>query len=106
MAGKHNFAYTNSWLGDSKRSGNSISKSCLFSLFENWRVSHEVLRHSRKASRSAKWLRILIEGPSGSGKTYGTLTGVEMIKILGGKIFVVDTEKGSSNSYTTIIDEP
>ena len=27
----------------------------------------------KKASRSAKYLRILIEGPSGSGKTYGAL---------------------------------
>ena len=60
----------------------------------------------KKASRSAKFLRILIEGPSGSGKTYGTLLlAYGMLKLLGGKIFVLDTEKGSSNSYTHIIDE-
>ena len=60
----------------------------------------------KKASRSAKYLRILIEGPSGSGKTYGALLmAYGMLKLLQeGEIFVMDTEKGSSNSYTNIID--
>ena len=60
----------------------------------------------KKASRSAKYLRILIEGPSGSGKTYGALLmAYGMLKLLQeGEIFVIDTEKGSSNSYTNIID--
>ena len=60
----------------------------------------------KKASRSAKYLRILIEGPSGSGKTYGALLmAYGMLKLLQeGEIFVIDTEKGSSNSYTDIID--
>ena len=62
----------------------------------------------KKATRSAKWLRILLEGPSGSGKTYGALLmAYGMMKLLGeGEIFVIDTEKGSSNSYTHIIDKP
>ena len=61
----------------------------------------------KKASRSAKYLRILIEGPSGSGKTYGALLmAYGMLKLLKeGEIFVIDTEKGSSNSYTNIIDK-
>ena len=60
----------------------------------------------KKASRSAKYLRILIEGPSGSGKTYGALLmAYGMLKLLNeGEIFVIDTEKGSSNSYTNIVD--
>jgi hypothetical protein len=60
----------------------------------------------KKASRAAKYLRILVEGPSGSGKTYGALLmAYGMLKLLGeGEIFVLDTEKGSSNSYTNIID--
>jgi hypothetical protein len=60
----------------------------------------------KKASRSAKYLRILIEGPSGSGKTYGALLmAYGMLKLLKeGEIFVIDTEKGSSNSYTNIVD--
>ena len=60
----------------------------------------------KRASRSAKYLRILIEGPSGSGKTYGALLmAYGMLKLLNaGKIFVIDTEKGSSNSYTNIVD--
>ena len=60
----------------------------------------------KKASRAAKYLRILIEGPSGSGKTYGALLmAYGMLKLLkAGEIFVLDTEKGSSNSYTNIID--
>jgi hypothetical protein len=60
----------------------------------------------KRASRSAKYLRILIEGPSGSGKTYGALLmAYGMLKLLNeGEIFVIDTEKGSSNSYTNIVD--
>ena len=56
----------------------------------------------KKASRSAKWLRVLLEGPSGSGKTYGALMmAYGMLKLLGeGEIFLIDTEKGSSNSYS------
>ena len=38
----------------------------------------------KKASRAAKYLRILIEGPSGSGKTWGALLiAYGMIKLLG-----------------------
>lgn len=56
----------------------------------------------KKASRSAKCLRVLLEGPSGSGKTYGALMmAYGMLKVLGeGEIFLIDTEKGSSNSYS------
>lgn len=60
----------------------------------------------RKASRAKKFLRILLEGPSGSGKTWSALLiAYGMIKMLGGKIFIIDTEKGSSNSYTHVIPD-
>ncbi len=56
----------------------------------------------KKASRSAKYLRILLEGPSGSGKTLGALlVAYGMLKLSAeGEIFLIDTEKGSSNTYS------
>ena len=46
----------------------------------------------QKAERKKSKLRLALTGPSGSGKTYGALL---VAKGLGGKIAVIDTEKGS-----------
>ncbi|NPT59041.1 ATP-binding protein [Paraburkholderia elongata] len=49
-----------------------------------------------KAVRKKSKLRLGITGPSGSGKTLGALL---IAKGLGGKIAVIDTEKGSASLY-------
>ena len=49
-----------------------------------------------KASRKSSKLRLLLEGPSGCGKTYSALL---LAKGFGGKIAVLDTEKGSASLY-------
>ncbi|WP_321913522.1 ATP-binding protein [Paraburkholderia sp. J11-2] len=49
-----------------------------------------------KAVRKKSKLRLGITGPSGSGKTLGALL---IAKGLGGKIALIDTEKGSANLY-------
>lgn len=54
-----------------------------------------------KAERKKSKLRLGLTGPSGSGKTYGAL----LIALgLGGKIAVIDTEKGSASLYTHLAD--
>lgn len=54
-----------------------------------------------KAERKKSKLRLGLTGPSGSGKTYGAL----LIALgIGGKIAVIDTEKGSASLYTHIAD--
>ena len=45
----------------------------------------------KKAVRSASKLRLALSGTSGSGKTYGALL---LAKGIGGKIAVIDTERG------------
>jgi hypothetical protein len=50
-----------------------------------------------KAARKKARLRLALTGPSGSGKTMGALLIAEGI---GGKIAVVDTEKGSASLYS------
>lgn len=50
----------------------------------------------KKAKRSLSYLRLAIQGPSGSGKTYGALL---LAKGLGGRIAVIDTERGSASLY-------
>lgn len=50
--------------------------------------------------RRAK-LRLAISGPSGSGKTYGAL---QIAKGLGGKVAVIDTERGSASLYSDLIE--
>lgn len=51
----------------------------------------------KKAVRSESKLRLALEGISGSGKTYSAL---RLAKGLGGKIAVVDTERGSASLYS------
>jgi hypothetical protein len=49
-----------------------------------------------KAERKRAKLKIALTGPSGAGKTYSALL---MAKGFGGKVAVIDTEKGSASLY-------
>lgn len=54
-----------------------------------------------KAVRKRAKLRLALSGPSGSGKTYGALM---IAKGLGGKVAVIDTERGSASLYSHLLD--
>jgi hypothetical protein len=57
----------------------------------------------RKAERHAVKARIALAGPSGSGKTYtGLVLGSALVN--GGRLAVLDTEKGSSELYADEFD--
>lgn len=55
----------------------------------------------KKAERKQAKLRLALAGPSGAGKTYSALL---IAKGLGGKIAVLDTEKGSASLYSDLVD--
>jgi hypothetical protein len=55
----------------------------------------------KKAQRKKAKLRLALSGASGAGKTYGALL---IAQGLGGKIAVVDTEKGSASLYSHLCD--
>jgi len=55
----------------------------------------------QKAERKKSRLRLGLTGPSGSGKTYGAL---QIAAGIGGKIAVIDTEKGSASLYSTMAE--
>jgi nicotinamide riboside kinase len=55
----------------------------------------------QKAVRKKAKLRLQLTGPSGSGKTWGALT---IAKSLGGKVAVIDTERGSASLYSHLLD--
>lgn len=55
----------------------------------------------RKAERFKSKLRLGIAGPSGAGKTMGAL---KLAKGLGGKILMIDTERGSGDLYAHLFD--
>ena len=55
----------------------------------------------QKARRRKAKLRLAITGPSGSGKTWGALL---VGKGLGGKMAVIDTERGSASLYSHLAD--
>lgn len=55
----------------------------------------------QKAERKKSKLRLALSGPSGSGKTYGALL---VAKGLGGRIAVIDTERGSAALYSHLVD--
>lgn len=55
----------------------------------------------QKATRKRAKLRLALSGPSGSGKTHGALL---IAAGLGGKIAVVDTERGSASLYSNLVD--
>jgi hypothetical protein len=52
----------------------------------------------RSASRSQSKLRMAIDGPAGSGKTYTALRFAHALAN-GGRIAVIDTERGSASKY-------
>jgi hypothetical protein len=52
-----------------------------------------------KATKSQSKLRLAIDGPSGSGKTYTALVAATVMAE-GGKIAVIDTERGSAALYS------
>ncbi len=54
-----------------------------------------------KAQRSQSKLRLALIGPSGSGKTYSALL---IAKGLGGKIAMLDSERGSGSLYSDLVD--
>lgn len=54
-----------------------------------------------KAMRKKAKLRLALTGPSGSGKTFSALL---IAKGIGGKIAVIDTEKGSASLYSDIAE--
>src|SRR5262245_2423995 len=57
----------------------------------------------RKATKEQSRLRLSIAGPAGSGKTYSALKiATEMSALTGGKIAVIDTERGSASKYSDI----
>lgn len=55
----------------------------------------------RKATKKQSRLRLSIMGGSGTGKTYSSLN---IAKHLGGKIAVIDTERGSASKYSDIFE--
>lgn len=55
----------------------------------------------KKAERKQAKLRLALSGPSGSGKTTGALL---IAKGIGGKIAVLDTERGSASLYDDLCD--
>jgi len=52
------------------------------------------------ATRQRRKLRLALAGPSGSGKTYSALC---MAAGLGGKVALVDTERGSASLYSDLV---
>lgn len=56
-----------------------------------------------KATKKRSKLRLAIDGPSGSGKTYTALIAATAMRN-GGKIAVIDTERGSASLYSDRFD--
>ena len=54
-----------------------------------------------KAHRGTSKLRLALMGPAGSGKTYSAL---QIAKGLGGRIAMIDTERGSGSLYSHLVD--
>ena len=55
----------------------------------------------KKAERKQAKLRLALAGPSGSGKTMGAL---RIAKGMGGRVAVIDTERGSASLYAAVCD--
>lgn len=55
----------------------------------------------KKAEKKMSLLRLALAGTSGSGKTWSAL---QIAKGLGGKIAVLDTERGSASLYSDFVD--
>lgn len=54
-----------------------------------------------KATKHASKLRLAFIGPAGSGKTYSALS---VATALGGKVAVIDTERGSASKYADVFE--
>ena len=54
-----------------------------------------------RAERKRAKLRLALSGPAGAGKTWGAL---QIAAGLGGKIAVIDTERGSASLYTDLVE--
>ena len=54
-----------------------------------------------KAHRGTSKLRLALMGPAGSGKTFSAL---QIAKGLGGRIAMIDTERGSGSLYSHLVD--
>jgi len=55
----------------------------------------------QKASRAQTYLKIGVDGPTGAGKTYSSLL---LALGIGGKVAVIDTERGSAANYANLGD--
>jgi hypothetical protein len=55
----------------------------------------------KKATKHESKLRLALDGPSGSGKTY---TALNIAQHFGGKIALIDTERGSASKYADLFD--
>lgn len=55
----------------------------------------------QKAQRKRARLRLALSGPSGSGKTHSALL---IARGLGGRIAVIDTERGSASLYSDLVE--
>jgi hypothetical protein len=55
----------------------------------------------QKATRKQAKLKVALVGPSGSGKTYSSLL---IAKGIGGKVAVIDTERGSASLYSHLVN--
>jgi len=60
-----------------------------------------VIMEFKKAKKTENRLRIAISGAAGSGKTFSAL---QIAKGIGGKIAVIDTERGSASLYSDRFD--
>lgn len=57
----------------------------------------------QKAVRTQAKLRMALDGPSGSGKTYTALVAAKTLAN-GGKVAVIDTERGSASLYSDLFE--
>lgn len=57
----------------------------------------------KKATKTRAKLRLALMGPSGSGKTFSAL---KIATYLGGRIAVIDTERGSASKYAAEVADP
>lgn len=55
----------------------------------------------KKATKTQSRLRMAIVGPSGSGKTY---TALGLASVLGERVAVIDTERGSASKYADLFE--
>ena len=59
----------------------------------------------KKATKHQSKLRLALDGPAGAGKTYTALTfATEIADAAGGRVAVIDTERGSASLYADQFD--